>query len=229
MADQRPIQPDSPPLNDAQNIRLTRRGLLKGSSALVATSAVITATTGCTASLTGSSAAPTPTPIPVAEQYPAVPPPPATPPAPGELGFFSSEQARILDALVATVLPGSEDDPGAREAGVVNYIDHLLASQPDGFAQSIYREGPFAEPYQGEQVPEAEGQEVVWVKSDQLPRYGYQSFLTPREIYQLGLEQVENLAQSRFGQPMAELSPDQQEAVVDTMASGQGQLAASQQ
>lgn len=198
--------------------RVTRRTVMKGSGALMATSVVASAT-GCTNILTTNPVRPTP--VPVAEQYP-VPPAPESPPQPGTLQFFTEAQAKTLDALVATILPGDADDPGAREAGVVTYIDHLLATFPDGFAQPIYREGPFAEPYQGEQPPASTDEtQVVWVRSDLLPRYGYQSFLTPREIYQLGLEQVEREALSRFGVPLAEADAGQQEEIVRALSAGE--------
>ncbi len=218
----RPIEPNAKLIRDSPAPpRVTRRTLVRGSGALVASSVIVGTTGGCTNILTGTTQSVIPTPVPVEEQYP-VPPPPETPPVPGELQFFSEEQSRTLDALVATILPGSPDDPGAREAGVVTYIDHLLASFPDGFAQPIYREGPFAEPYRGDQPPEAGAEsDVIWVQRDELPRYGYQSFLTPREIYQIGLEQVDQFAQARYGQGMAEVDAEQQEELVKAFAAGE--------
>ena len=58
-------------------------------------------------------------------QYPDVPGPKDLPP-PGVLGFFTLEEARTVEALTATILPGTPEDPGAREAGVVFYIDGIL-------------------------------------------------------------------------------------------------------
>lgn len=40
---------------------------------------------------------------------------------------LTAEEARELDALTACILP-SDDLPGAREAGVVHFIDHALSS-----------------------------------------------------------------------------------------------------
>lgn len=59
------------------------------------------------------------------EQYPDVPGPKDMPP-PGVLGFLTLDEARTVEALTATILPGTSEDPGAREAGVVFYIDALL-------------------------------------------------------------------------------------------------------
>ena len=44
----------------------------------------------------------------------------------GQLFLFHDE-ANALDALVARIVPGDASDPGAREAGVVTYIDRALA------------------------------------------------------------------------------------------------------
>src|SRR5689334_9869109 len=44
----------------------------------------------------------------------------------GELVFFNEAEARAVDALAARIVPGDRDDPGAREAGVLAYIDRAV-------------------------------------------------------------------------------------------------------
>jgi gluconate 2-dehydrogenase gamma chain len=59
--------------------------------------------------------------------------------APPKFEFFTPEQAAEIDAITARIIP-SDDTPGAREAGVVYFIDHGLTT----FAtddQKTYREG----------------------------------------------------------------------------------------
>jgi gluconate 2-dehydrogenase gamma chain len=59
--------------------------------------------------------------------------------APAKFQFFSPEQAVEIDAITARIIP-SDETPGAREAGVVYFIDHALTT----FAiddQKSYREG----------------------------------------------------------------------------------------
>ena len=54
--------------------------------------------------------------------------------------FFNEEEARIVEAMTARIIPGSPGNPGAKEAGAVIYIDRALA----GFfspLQTFYREG----------------------------------------------------------------------------------------
>jgi gluconate 2-dehydrogenase gamma chain len=57
----------------------------------------------------------------------------------GQLFLFLDE-SNALDALVARIVPGDERDPGAREAGVVTYIDRALAG-PYADWGLAYREG----------------------------------------------------------------------------------------
>jgi gluconate 2-dehydrogenase gamma chain len=54
--------------------------------------------------------------------------------------FFFHDEINALDAMVARIVPGDESDPGAREAGVVTYIDRALAG-PYAAWQLAYREG----------------------------------------------------------------------------------------
>jgi gluconate 2-dehydrogenase gamma chain len=60
-------------------------------------------------------------------------------PTPPKLEFFTPEQAAEIDAITARIIP-TDDTPGAREAGVVYFIDRGLAtfSADD---QKTYREG----------------------------------------------------------------------------------------
>lgn len=54
--------------------------------------------------------------------------------------FFNSPDARTVDAFAAQIIPSEDGSPGAREAGVVYYIDRALA----GFMrdlQPLYRRG----------------------------------------------------------------------------------------
>jgi gluconate 2-dehydrogenase gamma chain len=56
------------------------------------------------------------------------------------LHFLNRVEAATLDALAARIVPGDADDPGAREAGAVFFIDRALA----GFLreqQTPYRVG----------------------------------------------------------------------------------------
>ena len=47
--------------------------------------------------------------------------------APEALRSLSPKQMRIVEAMVARLIPSDENGPGAREAGVARYIDRALA------------------------------------------------------------------------------------------------------
>jgi gluconate 2-dehydrogenase gamma chain len=53
--------------------------------------------------------------------------------------FFTAEEARTVDAVCAQLIP-ADRDPGAREAGVVNYIDIQLTRRFKRH-QRVYRQG----------------------------------------------------------------------------------------
>jgi gluconate 2-dehydrogenase gamma chain len=152
--------------------------------------------------------------------YP-VPDPPETPPAPGVLRFFTAHEALAVEALTSRILPSGPDGFGAREAGVLNYIDYLLA-QDDAFGQPIYRRPPYARAYEtppGATNDEpASDEQVVWVKKGELRRYGFQSDLDPGEIYRRGLAALDRCAQGRFAADFADLPPAAQDDLIASLA-----------
>lgn len=154
-------------------------------------------------------------------QYPAVPDTPTAPPEEGVLKFFTLHEANTVEAVTARILPGSAEDPGAREAGVVYYIDNMLAYE-NPFAEATYRLPPFAETYRGEAPPEGQnnGFDVVWIAEDQSERYGYQSILTPRDVYRTGLASLDRFANERFQAAFVDLAEGQQDELVGALLEG---------
>jgi gluconate 2-dehydrogenase gamma chain len=72
------------------------------------------------------------------------------------LKFFTAAQAREVEAIAAQIIPADELGPGAREAGVVRFIDLVLASferekQPE-YRAGLKELGPFAELDPAQQV-----------------------------------------------------------------------------
>jgi gluconate 2-dehydrogenase gamma chain len=82
------------------------------------------------------------------------------------LRFFTEEQALVVAAAASRIFPTDDSGPGAREAGVVIYIDRQLAG-PYGRDRYRYTQGPF---------------------EDGPPELGYQGSATPRQIYNEGLK-----------------------------------------
>ncbi|MCC7046056.1 MAG: gluconate 2-dehydrogenase subunit 3 family protein [Alphaproteobacteria bacterium] len=72
---------------------------------------------------------------------------------PGPLAFFTPEEAAFIDAAVGRLIPADALGPGAKEAGVTQFLDRQL-SGPYGAAQTWYMQGPWrdGEPTQGYQT-----------------------------------------------------------------------------
>jgi gluconate 2-dehydrogenase gamma chain len=87
------------------------------------------------------------------------------------LKFFSEEEALDVAAAAARIFPADETGPGAKEAGVVIYIDRQLAG-PYGRDAHRYTHPPF---------------------EDAPPEMGYQGKATPREIYKEGVKTIAGL------------------------------------
>src|SRR5205809_607357 len=88
------------------------------------------------------------------------------------LRFFTAAEARVVAAACDRIFPTDESGPGAKEAGVVIYIDRQLAG-PYGRDKYRYTKGP-------------------WVKS--VPEHGYQDKANPREVYREGIQKLGDFA-----------------------------------
>lgn len=86
------------------------------------------------------------------------------------LRFFDENEALIVAAAAARIFPSDDSGPGAKEAGVVIYIDHQLAG-PYGSDRDRYTQGPF---------------------EDGPLELGYQGKATPREIYREALKNLKD-------------------------------------
>lgn len=152
-----------------------------------------------------------------ANQYPNVPDTPTVPPDPTILRVLSLEEALIVDALCGRILPGTPDDPGAREANVVVYIDNMLAYN-EGFTESTYRSPPFAVTYEGDTPPGMPRDlQYIPVKADQIERYGYQSSLSPREVYREAIRLIDAYAQAEYGTGLVSITESQQDEIVQAL------------
>lgn len=197
-------KPGSSPAPGLADSHVSRRLFLKGSGATIAA-------TGVTMPVAAQQATPAATPAPTEQAEPAT-----------AIEFFNAQESAMVEALTARIIPGTADDPGAREAGVVYYIDRILAGTNGGYSVKTYTQGPYLVVREGETPVENTSRtdiyQVVETSSgDEASRYGYQSLLTPQEIYRRGLESVDAFAQSAFGGPFLELSEADQDAVLEAM------------
>jgi len=99
--------------------------------------------------------------------------------------YLLEPEIRFLDAAVEHLIPTDELGPGARDAGVVVYIDRALASTW-GVHGRQYRGGP-------------------WLEGT--PQQGYQSRFTPQEVHR---SEINEHCKVEFDRPFAQLAGDRQ-------------------
>ncbi|RLV56271.1 gluconate 2-dehydrogenase subunit 3 family protein [Aeromicrobium phragmitis] len=127
--------------------------------------------------------------------------------------FFTDAERVTVAAIVERLVPGSAGDPGAREAGVVDYIDRKLGA--GGFAEPTFIDGPFVEVVEEGSTATPSGPLVV--ARSELYRYGYQSEGTPQRTYREGLEALDRFAQSQFDGPFHQLGEDDRDALLTVL------------
>jgi gluconate 2-dehydrogenase gamma chain len=101
--------------------------------------------------------------------------------------FFNREEAEFIEAAVARLIP-TDEDAGAIEAGVPNYLDKQLGGAW-GAGERLYMSGPW-EPTR--------------------PGLGYQLPLKPGELFHTAIKAI-NTELNKSGQAFWEMSPDQQD------------------
>ena len=123
----------------------------------------------------------------------------ATRPAPGPAFlFFSRLEAAFVDVALSRLIPNDELGPGAVEAGVTCFIDRQLAGAWGAHARN-YRQGPWAEG---------------------TPEQGFQSPMTPQEIYRVAIAEIDKHCASSLGGGFAELPVAAQDLVLRNLQSG---------
>ncbi|MGH8145667.1 MAG: gluconate 2-dehydrogenase subunit 3 family protein [Rhodanobacteraceae bacterium] len=116
--------------------------------------------------------------------------------APGS--SLDASEKRFLDAAVERLIPADSLGAGAREAGVVTFIDRQLAG-PFGLAQTWYLRGP-------------------WKKGTK--QQGYQSKLTPAEMYHAAIRDIETYCRHKYRKNFEALSPNDQDSVLHGLETG---------
>jgi gluconate 2-dehydrogenase gamma chain len=125
------------------------------------------------------------------------------PAAPGPAYLTSAERA-FIDAAIARLIPNDELGPGAKEAGVGDFIDRQLGG-PYGRAQTWYMQGPWHEG---------------------TPEQGYQLKLTPAEFYRTAIADLDQYCRSNYaGKTFAELDAATQDKVLHGVEKGDVKLA----
>lgn len=120
------------------------------------------------------------------------------PPTPQEnnynqaLMYFTPEQFKIVEAATERIFPEDDNGPGAKSLGVAYFIDHQLAGDW-GFNARDYMQPPF---YRGEKVQ------------------GYQGRLKRRDIFDIGLRELQNHSNAVHKKTFTELSGEEQDKIL---------------
>ena len=117
--------------------------------------------------------------------------------------YLLEPEIRFLEAAVEHLIPTDELGPGARDAGVVVYIDRQLASTW-GVHGRMYRGGP-------------------WMEGT--PQQGYQSRFTPQEVYRIAIREIDQHCKAAFGRPFAQLAGDGQLRLLEQIGEGRDRVA----
>lgn len=133
------------------------------------------------------------------------------------MGFFTREEFATVAAITERIFPPDEQEPGAREAGVPEFIDRMLGSYHE-FAEPTYRSGPYMQTYTGREPPARPG--TVFVPEEEAERYGFQSQLGPQDIYRRGLSALDAFCRAEHGDRFSELEEEQQISVLEQVEDG---------
>jgi gluconate 2-dehydrogenase gamma chain len=185
---------------------VTRRAFLRGAGATAAGAGAAAVLASCAPAEGPSRTAP----------YAGVPEPALATPPQGVFRFFDAEEARTIEAMLDRLIPASNGVPGARDAGAITYIDNRLANDQ---GTPTYTDPPFAKTYTGNTPPGPNTDQVIWVRADELTRYGVQDVDQPsQEVYRKGIGSLNAYAHDRFGKDFADLKGDQQDLVIQNVA-----------
>ncbi len=117
-------------------------------------------------------------------------------------GYLTQPEVRFLDAAVARLIPADELGPGAKEADVTYFIDRQLISSWGTHGRN-YRTGPWREG---------------------TPQQGFQSRLTPQEIYRAGIRETNLHCSRQHGKAFEFLAPALQDEVLHGLEDGSIEL-----
>jgi len=111
----------------------------------------------------------------------------------GDGTFFADDQLRTIEAAMARIIP-TDEHPGAREAGTIDFLDRYLSGIDCLFAK-----------------PDGSGFERLEGKRADAWR---QRLETIRATYLAGVAELDRRSRDRFGEPFAALIEERQDAVL---------------
>jgi hypothetical protein len=128
--------------------------------------------------------------------------------------YLSLDEATVIEAAAETIIPSDGNGPGAKEAGVIYFIDRQLASDY-GTCGTMYMRGPFFLSGQSGPVT-VNGQTYAHGTPMQRLTAGsrYQYAMNLRYFWYYGIKALQDYSISAYGAQFQELSSSQQSQVL---------------
>lgn len=114
--------------------------------------------------------------------------------------YLTELEARQVAAIAERIFPAGDGGPGAADLHVLDYIDRQLGGAW-GRGARMYRQPPFVRPRHA--------------------GHGWQSPLTPAEVYRRGLAALSVHTRRRYGAEYADLPAADQDEVLTRLAAGE--------
>ena len=147
----------------------------------------------------------------------------------GEMqGFLTLNQNErdIVEAVAEVMIPSDNTGPGAKEAGVVYFIDRMLAGSY-GKGGNMFLQGPFVTPQtgsitvQGATYPNTQKTQITYSGGTIKPRLqagtAYQYAFNPREFWRRGLVFLQDYSKTTYGQNFEKLNTSQQTQILQDL------------
>jgi gluconate 2-dehydrogenase gamma chain len=138
---------------------------------------------------------------------------------------LNATERKTVEALAEAIIPTDSSGPGAKEAGIVYFIDHMLAGNY-GKGGNMYLQGPFVTPQSGAltvmgTVYPATTKSAITYTGTIAPRLqagtAYQYAFNPREFWRRGIVFLQNYCQAAKNNPFQSLSSADQIAVLQDL------------
>ena len=131
----------------------------------------------------------------------------------GFLTLNATTEIPVVEAIAETMIPNDSSGPGAKEAGVIYFIDRMLAGSY-GKAGNMFMQGPFVLPQKGSITVN----NIVYSGGTMIPGLqagtAYQYAFSPREFWRRGLVFLQNYCIAAYGSKFEKLSSSQQTQVL---------------
>jgi hypothetical protein len=121
-----------------------------------------------------------------------------------------------VEALAEAIIPSDSSGPGAKEAGVVYFIDRMLAGSY-GKAGNMFMQGPFITPQTGSITVRGTTYSGGTIKPRLQAGTAYQYAFTPRTFWRNGLMSLQTYCNSAYGGNFEKLTSAQQTSVIQDL------------